>query len=33
MLGMFDFANPAFTTPPTLPAATVDQTQLNACPS
>jgi phospholipase C len=32
MLEMFDFANPAFMTPPTLPTATVDQAQLAACP-
>ena len=33
MLDMFDFASPAFTTPPTLTPATVDPTQLAACPS
>jgi phospholipase C len=32
MLGMFDFQNPPFITPPTLPAATVDQAKLDACP-
>jgi len=31
MLDMFDFANPPFVTPPSLPAATIDQTQLAAC--
>ena len=32
MLDMFDFANPAFMAPPTLPTATVDQAKLAACP-
>jgi phospholipase C len=31
MMEMFDFSNPAFATPPTLPDATVDQTKLAAC--
>ena len=33
MLEFFDFNSPPFVTPPSLPAATIDQTQLNACPS
>ena len=32
MLEFFDFQNPAFMTPPTLPTALVDQAQLDACP-
>jgi phospholipase C len=32
MLEFFDFTTPAFATPPSLPAAVIDQTQLNACP-
>jgi phospholipase C len=31
MLDMFDFSSPSFATPPTLPTATVDPTQLIAC--
>ncbi len=31
MLEFFDFNNPSFMTPPTLPTATIDQTQLAAC--
>jgi phospholipase C len=33
MLDMFDFAHPAFTTPPTLATAVVDPAQLAACPA
>src|SRR5262249_22537551 len=33
MLEFFDFNSPPFVTPPSLPAAIIDQTQLNACPS
>ena len=33
MLEFFDFVSPPFVTPPSLPAAVIDQTQLNACPS
>jgi len=33
MLDMFDFQNPTFSTPPTLAAATIDPTQLAACPA
>ena len=32
MLEFFDFNNPAFISPPSLPAATIDQSQLDACP-
>ncbi|MBI3769770.1 MAG: hypothetical protein HY271_14960 [Deltaproteobacteria bacterium] len=33
MLRMFKFKQPAFTTPPTLPAAPLDQQQVTACES
>ena len=33
MLEMFDFNNPQFTTPPLLPAATIDPAKAAACPS
>jgi phospholipase C len=32
MLEFFDFSTATFATPPSLPAAVIDQTQLNACP-
>ena len=32
MLEFFDFNSPPFVSPPSLPAATIDQAQLNACP-
>jgi len=32
MLEFFDFDNPPFMSPPSLPAATIDQAQLDACP-
>jgi len=30
---MFDFSNPHFASPPTLPTAVIDPDQLAACPS
>src|SRR5262249_19693535 len=33
MLEFFDFNNPPFMSPPTLPDAIIDQAQLNACPA